>query len=148
MLRRFIVMGVLAASLPANAKQGLGIHISQPSSIYVTSTAAVTQDPAHRRTLRDAIARALSSHTGAVPAGYTIDAALVRLESVPLATGELEIRIEVQASLSDDKGRMRWASSAKTQARGRARDRALLHRDALADASRQLVKQLASRKAD
>lgn len=148
MLGRFIVMGVLAVSLPARAKQGLGIHISQPLSIYVSTTAAVTQDPAHRRTLRDAIAQALTSHTGVVPAGYTIDAALVTLDVVTLTSGELEVRIEVQASLSDDKGRLRWASTAKTQARGRSRDRALLHRDAFADASRQLVKQLATRKAD
>jgi len=145
MLGRLILFGLLAASVPASAKQGLGIHISQPLSIYVTTTAAVTQDPGHRRTLRDAIAHALTSHTSAVPAGYTIDASLVKVDSVTLRNGELEFSIEVTVSLSDDKGRMRWASTATTQARGRARDRALLQRDAFADVARQLVKRLATR---
>lgn len=148
MLGRLVLIGILAASLPASAKQGLGIHISQPLSIYVSTTAAVSQDPGHRRTLRDALAQALVAHTSAVPVGFTIDASIMRLDVVTLRSGELEVTIEVRASLSDDKGRMRWTSSATTQARGRNRDRGLLHRDAFADASRQLVKQLAARKPD
>jgi len=135
-LRCLLIAALLVPSLPAAASQRIAIN--------ATCAAAIADDTIHVTTLRDAIAQALVT-LGTVPAGYSIDASLVRLDVVAKRDGELEVRVEIRAVLSDQRGRMRSISVAQSLARGRERDRALLQRDAITESARQVAKRLAAR---
>ena len=136
MLGRLALIAVLVAGMPIAAAQKLAIH--------VTVAAHVTRDDVLVRALRDALDKALAARPRALPAGYSVDASIVRLEVAPVGASELEVRAEVRAILSDERGRMHVTTSARTVARGSARDRALLQKDAIVESAKQLAKRLAS----
>ena len=129
MLGRLALAVLLLASSPVGAASALQIH--------ATCTAELARDPAHVRTLRGELTRALRGMRA--PPGYTLDVSLVRLGTS--ATGrELEVRAEVRAMLSDRHGVVQWSSLSRATARGTARDRVILQRDAVAHAARDLAK--------
>lgn len=135
-LARFVLLAALtAATVPAATAQGLATH--------VTVAKAVAANASHARTLRVAMAHAIAAQP--LPAGYTVDVALVRLDVVATPQGELEVRAELRASLSDDQGIVRSVAATSTSARGRRRDRALIQRDAITEGARSLAKRLAAR---
>lgn len=136
MLARFTLSVLLVASVPAAASQRVAIH--------ATAANNVVKDASHVRTLRDAMTHAIAVRP--LPAGYTVDVSLIRLDVVLVArSNELEVRVEVRAAMSDERGQMRWFSIARTIARGPQRDRALLQHDAIVDGARSLAKRLAAR---
>jgi len=133
-LARFALLAALVAgAIPAVASQGLQIH--------VTVAAAVAADASHARTLREAMTQAIAKRQ--LPARYTVDVSLMTLDVVAAAGNEVEATVEVRAALSDEKGVVRSVSAAKTKARGPARDRALIERDAISEGARALAKRLA-----
>jgi len=89
----------------------------------------------HLRTLRDELTQALVG-VAAAP-GAAIDVSLTRVTVTP-AGSQLEVRVELRALLSDEKGRLRWATTTRSTARGDTRDRELLLRDAVSSAARDL----------
>jgi hypothetical protein len=128
-LGRLALAVLLFASSPVGAASALQIH--------ATCATELARDPAHVRTLRGELTRALTGMRA--PAGYTLDVSLVRLGTSATGRG-LEVRAEVRAMLSDKHGVVRWSSLSRATARGTARDRALLQRDAVAYAARDLAK--------
>ena len=136
MLGRLALVLVIATAAPAAA--------SQPLAIHATCAAALRNDASHVRTLRDAIARALAKQPHQIPAGYTIDVALVRLDVTEVGK-ELQFRSEVRAALSDARGVVTTVSTVSSLARGPQRDRALLQRDAIVESAWQLATRLAKR---
>jgi hypothetical protein len=126
-LRRIIVACTLLAAVPAGAQSGALIH--------ATCTASVAIDPAHVRTLRAQLERALDGKAN----GYTLDVSLVRLTSTPM-NGEIEVRAEVKTLLSDASGRVRLSSTSRAAARGPVRDRLALHRDAVTAVADEVAK--------
>ena len=127
MLRRIIVACTLLAAVPAGAQSGALIH--------ATCTASVAIDPAHVRTLRAQLERALAGKAS----GYTLDVSLVRLTATPM-NGEMEVRAEVKTLLSDASGRVRLSSTSRAAARGPVRDRLALHRDAVTAVADEVAK--------
>lgn len=127
MLRRIIVVCSLLAALPAGAQSGGVIH---------TSVAAqLATDPAHLRTLRAELERALNGKAS----GYTLDVSLVQWSAKPV-NNEIEVRCEVKTFLSDKSGRVRVTSTSRATARGPLRDRDAVARDALAAVASDVVK--------
>jgi hypothetical protein len=126
--RVLVVLVVLAASVG---------YAAPTIEIHASCADALARDPAHVRTLRGELAHALSG-TSMSP-GYTLDASLVRLAALPVG-GELEVRAEVRAMLSDGQGRVRWTSTSRATARGSSRERAQLQRDAVGAAAREVAK--------
>jgi hypothetical protein len=127
-LRRIIVACTLLAAVPAGAQSGALIHAT-----CAASGAAI--DPAHVRTLRAQLERALDGRAN----GYTVDVSLVRLTSTPM-NGEMEVRAEVKTLLSDASGRVRLSSTSRATARGPVRDRIALHRDAVTAVADEVAK--------
>ena len=134
MLARVTLALVVAAAVPAAA--------AQPLAINATCAAAVASGGDHARTLRVAFARTIETQPQRIPAGYTIDISLVRLDASQASNGELQIRAEVRAALSDEHGVVRSVSSATSTARGSQRESALLQRDAITESARELAKRL------
>ena len=137
MLGRVALALLIASAPPALA--------SQPLAINATCAAALASDASHVRTLRDSIARAVEKQPQKIPAGYTIDVALVRLDVTPAGGNEIQIRTEVRAALSDARGEVKKVSTVTSLARGPQRDRALLQRDAIVESAWQLATRLAKR---
>lgn len=126
-MRWLSALAVVAATFtPASA--GIAIH--------ATCAAEVARDPAHVRTLITQLARALADVRA--PTGYTLDVSLVRVDATT-ADGEVEVQVEARAFVSDRKRRVLFSSTSTATARGSARDRAVLHRDALAAIAQQLA---------
>lgn len=114
---------------PSAARAGVAIH--------ATSVAELAP---HVRTLRGSLTQQLQG----LPDGYTLDVSLVQLGSTKIGS-ELEVRAEIRAALSDKHGRMRWTSTARAVARGPAKDRALLERDAITAAAEQVARHVRTR---
>lgn len=129
MLTRLGLICVFLVASVTDATAGIKIHAS--------CTTELAGDPAHVRTLRDEVARALAS--ARVTTRYTLDVSLVRLASTTLGR-DVEVRAEVRALLSDAQGRARWQTTSRATARGSARDRALLQRDAVTAVARDVAK--------
>jgi hypothetical protein len=110
---RSLLIGIVLASGRASA---------QPA-------AHVNAAPEHARTLLLAL--------GELPT--SVDVALTHIDATP-AGAELEVRVELRAAVSDEAGRILWSSAVHANARGPARQRALLERDALTAAAEQLAK--------
>ncbi len=123
---------VAAMFTPASA--GIAIH--------ATCVAEVARDPAHVRTLSAELAWALADVRA--PTGYALDVSLVRVDATT-ADGQVEVQVEARALVSDGKRRVRFASTSTATARGSARDRALVHRDALTAIAQQLATQIRAR---
>ncbi len=134
MLARLVLVLTVLIGMRADASGGLDVR--------TTCTADVARDPAHLRTLRGELARALADLHA--PAGHTLDVSLVTLATTAHGT-ELEVRAELRAILSDERGRIRWSSAARATARGGLRDRTLLQRDAVGAAARRLAEVVRAR---
>ena len=67
------------------------------------------------------------------------DVSLVRLASTTSGR-HVEVRAEVRALLSDAQGRARWHTISRATARGAARDRVMIQRDAVTAAARDVAK--------
>lgn len=129
MHRPLALVLLLVAVSPAAASQGLAIHASCAAELAAHAT--------HVRTLRDAIAHEIKPQ----PEGYSIDISLVHLDAT-LVGSEVEVRAEVRAILSDERGRVKELATSKTVARGLSRDRSLISRDAIEEAARGVAKKL------
>lgn len=129
MLARIVITAVILAATPVAGSPRLAIN--------ARATGELARDAAHVRALRAAVAKTLSE-IPAAHAGYTLDVSLVELELTP-AGADLEVRAVVRALLSDSHGRIQVTSTARAIARGLARDRALLQRDAIGSAGEQLA---------
>lgn len=113
-----------------------GSHVrAQP---IVHASAVVALAPEHLRTLETA----LTTELGNLPT--TLDVSLTKLDVTPIG-GDLEVKVELRALVSDDKGRVVWSSTANATARGSARERTQLHRDAITAAAQALGKRVRSR---
>jgi hypothetical protein len=112
--------------------------------IHATCAVAVVRDPAHARTLRAELTRALAGV--ATPAGTTLDVSIVRFNEIT-ANGEVEVRTEARALLSDARGVVKWTSSSRATARGSVRDRTVVQRDAITAVAQQLATLIATRSA-
>jgi hypothetical protein len=128
-LGRLALIAVIALGSSANASPGVQVH--------ATCATELSREAVHVRTLREEVGRALASTP--VAARYTLDVSLVKLSSATVGR-ELEVRVEVQALLWDEHGRARVHSKSRAVARGSQRDRALLQRDAVSAAARDLAK--------
>lgn len=118
----------------ALALAGSRVH-AQP---IVHATAVVALEPEQLRTLEAALARAL----GDLPS--TVDVSLTKLEVTPVG-GDVEVKVELRALVSDEAGRIVWSSIAHASARGSARERVALHRDAITAAAEALARRVRSR---
>ena len=116
--------------------------VAQKLAIHVTVATQVVKDKSHARTLHSALERSLGARPRSLPDGHTIDASLVQLDTAPVSGGDVEVRVEVRAAIADERGRILSVTSTKTTARGPAKDRALVQRDAIEEAARQLAKRL------
>jgi hypothetical protein len=128
-LTRLGLIAVFLVASLADATAGVAIH--------ATCATDLAGDPAHVRTLREEVARALASTR--VPTRYTLDVSLVRLASTTSGRN-VEVRAEVRALLSDEHGRARWQTTSRATARGPARDRVAIQRDAVTAAARDVAK--------
>jgi hypothetical protein len=126
-MRSILAVAFVAATF-TSASAGIAIH--------ATCVAEVARDPAHVRTLSTELVRALAHVTA--PTGYALDVSLVRVDATT-HDGEIEVQVEARAFVSDGQRRVRFSSTASATARGSARDRALVHRDALAAIAQQLA---------
>jgi hypothetical protein len=106
-------------------------------TIHATCAAKLAREPAHVQTLRGELTRALDGVRTA--SGYALDVSLVEMSSTGTAS-MLDVRVEVRAMLSDARGRVRYAATSRATARGQARDRALLERDAVAAAAHDVAR--------
>lgn len=113
---------------------GSSVH-AQP---IVHASAIATLAPEHLRTLQAALAKAL----GDLPS--TFDVSLTKLVVTPIGR-ELEVAVELEAVISDEHGRILWSSKTYAAARGVARERAQLHRDAITAAAQALGERVRSR---
>lgn len=137
MLRCLALIAALVASVPVAQAQKLAIN--------VTVAAQVANDKSLARTLHGALERSLAARGRSLPAGHTLDASLVQLDTAPMSDGQVEVRVEVRAAISDARRRIHSVTSTKAIARGPARDRALIQRDAIEEAASQLAKRLSAR---
>jgi hypothetical protein len=126
-VRRLLAALAVAAALTTPAWSDIEIHAS--------SAADATRDPAHVRTLRGEVARALAG-ARAQP-GHTLDVSIVRLDT-RVTAASVEVSAELRAVFADPRGVILWSSSTRALARGTPRDRALLERDAISAAAQQL----------
>lgn len=133
MPHRLGVMCLILVAAMAPASAGIEVH--------ATCATELAREPAHVRTLRDEVARALASTP--VSKRYTLDVSLVRLTGTTVGR-QIEVRAEVRALISDERGRARWQSTSRATARGAIRDRALLQRDAIGAAARDIAKSVRS----
>jgi len=115
---RSLLLGLVLAAAPAHAQPVL--H--------------VTAAPAQARTLVAAL--------GELPS--TVDVSLTRIDATPDPQG-LAIRVELRALVSDASGKVLWSSAVHATAKGSQRDRALIERDALDAAARELAKLVRAR---
>ncbi len=115
---------------------------SHTVEVRASCAAELARDPSHLRTLRGELAQALAGITS--PASYTLDVSLVRLGSTAVGK-DIEVRAEIRALLSDDRGQVRWTSTSNSLARGRVSDQATLKRDAVASAARDLASSVRAR---
>ena len=115
---RSLLLGIVLAGAPAHAQPVL--H--------------VTAAPAQARTLVAAL--------GELPS--TVDVSLTRIDATPDAQG-LAVRVELRALVSDASGKILWSSSVHATAMGAPRDRAMIERDALDAAARELAKLVRAR---
>jgi hypothetical protein len=104
--------------------------------IRATCVAELARDPAHLRTLRRELARALGGTR--VPARYTLDVSLVRLTAA-VAGNQVEVRAEVRALLSDAQGRARYQTTSRVTVRGPSRERISIQRDAVTAVAHELA---------
>jgi hypothetical protein len=122
MLRALVCTLLIAASVGAHATPVVAIHVT-----CATSVSAV-----HARTLHAALA------ARRLPAGVTLDVALVRITATRAGT-QIEIAAEVRGALSDASGRMRSTARVHAKARGPVRDRALLEREVIEEVAQRLA---------
>jgi hypothetical protein len=101
----------------------------------VHASAVIALAPEHMRALEAAVTSAL----GEVPT--TLDVSLTKLEVTPIGS-ELEVKVELRALISDETGRVVWSSTSHATARGPARERTQLHRDAITAAAEALGKRV------
>lgn len=113
-----------------------GSRVRAQPIVHASAVAALA--PEHLRTLETALANAL----GDIPT--TLDVSLTKLDVTPIGS-ELEVKVELRALVSDDTGRIVWSSTSKATARGSARERTQLHRDAITAAAQDLGKRVRSR---
>jgi len=113
-----------------------GSRVTAQPIVHASAVAALA--PEHLRTLETALTKEL----GNIPT--TLDVSLTRLDVTPIG-GDLEVKVELRALVSDEKGRVVWSSTANATARGTARERAQLHRDAITAAAQALGKRVRSR---
>ncbi len=132
MLARIVIAALVLAAAPVVGSPRVAIN--------ARATGELARDTAHARVLHAAVAKSLSGKPGE-HAGYTLDVSLVELEVTP-AGSELEVRAVVRALLSDPHGRIHVTSTARAIARGLARDRAVIQRDAIGSAGEQLAKRV------
>jgi hypothetical protein len=116
---------------------GESAAIAQPLEVRATSAAAVPRDPAHLRTLREELARALRDVEPS--RRFTLDVSLVYLRTKTIGR-QLEVHLEVRAILSDENRRMLSISSAAATARGPLKDTSLVHREAFASAANRVAR--------
>jgi hypothetical protein len=116
--------------------------VSAGIEIHTTCAAEVVRDPAHARTLSAELDRALAGVS--TPAGTTLDVSIVRFSETTVH-GEVEVRTEARAFLSDKRGRVKWASSSRATASGSVKDRSLVQRDAITAVAQQLARLIAKR---
>jgi hypothetical protein len=131
---RSILAVFLVSAVSTAASAGVEIHTS--------CAAEVASDPAHVRTLRAELTRALAGVS--TPSGTTLDVSIVRFHETT-ANGEVEVRTEARAFLSDGKGRVQWSSSSRATARGAMKERTLVQRDAITAVAQQLAKLIVAR---
>jgi len=122
-----LAAAILSATF-STASAGIKIHTS--------CAAEVAGDPAHVRTLSSELTRALAGVKA--PRGYALDVSLVRVDVIT-TDDDVEIKVEARAFVSDGKRRVRFSSTTTATARGRVRDRELVHRDALTSIAEQLA---------
>lgn len=140
LFHRFVRISNLAAALVLAIS---AVPASAGVQVHVSSAAEVARDPAHTRTLSAELTRALAGV--ATPKGTTLDVSIVRI-SAQRTSRDVQVHVEARAFLSDARGRVKWASSARATARGSARDHALVQRDALAAVADQLAGQVRKRR--
>jgi hypothetical protein len=134
MFARIVLACLLIASVMIG---GSALAASPVVEIQATCAAELARDPVHLRTLRGELSRALANMRPATR--LTLDVSLVRLGTASV-DGELEVRAELRALLSDEHGRIRWTTTSRSTARGTAGQHTALQRDAVAAAARELAK--------
>jgi hypothetical protein len=132
-LARIALVCLVVATAPVIAGPAIEIHAS--------CAADIATDPTHIRTLKSELAQALAGATEA----HAVDITLVKLDTTASAN-ELVVRAEVRAFVSDPKGRIKWATTAHATARGPAKERTLIQRDAVGAAARNVGKIIQGRK--
>jgi hypothetical protein len=127
-LRYLVILAVFAGAASA---QGVAVRAA--------CAPQVAQE--HSRTLRAEVERAMAdAHVD----GYTLDVTLDKLEVIAHGS-DIEVRATVRALVADEHGAMRWSSSSRAIAKGRAREREQLVHDAIAEASRAVAKTVLTR---
>jgi hypothetical protein len=129
--RRLVIAALLFA--------GESAAFAQPLEVHTTCAAAVARDPAHLRTLREELARALRDVGPS--RRYTLDVSLVQLRTKTVGR-EIEVTLELRAILSDDNRRMLSMSSSSATARGPMKDKDKVLRDAFAAASERVARRV------
>jgi predicted component of type VI protein secretion system len=124
-----LFLGVVLRYLAIFALLGSAEVSAQGVAVRATCAAQVATE--HSRTLGAEVERALADATAD---GYSLDVTLEKLEVIPRG-GELEVRVSVRALVADEHGAMRWSSTAKAVATGRARERDQLVHDAIIEAA-------------
>jgi hypothetical protein len=130
-LRRLVIATLLFA--------GEGAAFAQPLEVHATCAANLPRDPAHLRTLREELARALRDVGPS--RRYTLDVSLVQLRTKTIGR-ELEVHLELRAILSDEHRRVLSMSSSSATARGSLKDKELVQREAFASASERVARRV------
>ena len=125
MLARIALVCLVVATAPASAGPAIEIHAS--------CAADIATDPAHVRILKSELAQALAGASEA----HSVDISLVKLYT-QTESGEVIVRAEVRAFVSDPKGRIKFATTAHATARGSAKERILVTRDAVGGAAHEV----------
>ena len=132
MLARLALLCLVVASAPVAAGTAVEIHAS--------CAANVASDPGHVKALKSELAQSLAGATEA----RAVDVSIVKLETTTEAK-DVIVKVEVRAVISDPKGKMEWMTSARSTARGAEKERALVQRDAISAAARQVGKNIRQR---
>ncbi|HUS30031.1 MAG TPA: hypothetical protein VMZ53_16105 [Kofleriaceae bacterium] len=128
MLARIALVCLVVATAPVVAGPAVEIHAS--------CAADVATDPTHVRTLKSELAHAMANATAA----HAVDVTLVKLDTSSASQGEVIVRAEVRAFVSEPNGKVKWAASARATARGPAKDRSLVQRDAVTAVAQEIAK--------
>lgn len=132
MLTRIAFVCLVATTVPAVAAPAIEIHASCATDVVA--------DAQHIELLRSELSRALAQ----VSTAHVIDASITSFDTRTTGS-DIEVHVEVRALVSDSGQHAHWATSARATARGSAKDRSRVQRDAIGAAARELGAVIAKR---